>query len=362
MTSPNPTPCRVLALVADPTLQEELLRLAAAAGCDLELAVDVTGARVPWARAPLVLLDSRAAARCAAAGLPRREGVLVLSADSDGDDLWRSAVAVGAEHVVALPEGEGFLVAALGERVERADDGGRVLAILGGRGGAGASVLAAAVAVAAAESGRRALLVDCDPLGGGLDLVLGAENTAGLRWSGVALTGGRVAASALHDALPTVGGLLTVLACGRDEVAPTPEAVAAVLDAGRRAGDVVVCDLPRTDGPTTRAVLDRADSTVVVVPAEVRACAAAARVLAAVGPRATGLSVVVRGPAPGGLTAADVSRALAVPVLAATRPHPALAAQLERGGLPRRGPLPTVARRVLTALLDADLARSRRAA
>ncbi len=113
MTSPNPTPCRVLALVADPTLQEELLRLAAAAGCDLELAVDVTGARVPWARAPLVLLDSRAAARCAAAGLPRREGVLVLSADSDGDDLWRSAVAVGAEHVVALPEGEGFLVAAL---------------------------------------------------------------------------------------------------------------------------------------------------------------------------------------------------------------------------------------------------------
>jgi len=350
---------RVLALVSSGPLQEELLRLAAAAGCELELAVDTTGARMRWMRAPLVLLDAPAAARCADAGLPRRDGVLVVADEPGGDQLWRSAVAVGAEHVVALPDGEGFLVAALGERVERADDGGRVLAVLGGRGGAGASVLAAAVAGAAADSGRRALLVDCDPLGGGLDLVLGAEDTAGLRWSGVALTGGRVAASALHDALPSSGGLLTVLSCGRDDTEPAPEAVAAVLDAGRRAGDVVVCDLPRTLGPVARAVLDRADNTVLVVPAEVRACAAAARVLAAVSDRVGGLRVV-RGPAPGGLGAPDVARALGVPVLAATRPHPGLAAQLERGGLPRRGPLPALARQVLAALTDTDNGRAGR--
>jgi hypothetical protein len=74
-----------------------------------------------------------------------------------------------------------------------------------------------------------------------------------------------------------------------------------------------------------------------------------------------GLRVLVRGPAPGGLGAADVSRALGLPVLATTRPHPGLAAHLERGGLPRRGPLPTVARIVLDALVDARPA-GRRAA
>lgn len=362
LTTPTARTHRVLALVSSTALQEELLRLAAAAGCELELAADTTGARVPWVRAPLVVLDARTAQRCAAAGLPRREGVLVVSTEPGGDALWRAAVAVGAEHVVHLPDGEAFLVGALGERVERGDEGGRVLAVLGGRGGAGASVLAAAVAAAAAGSGRRALLVDVDPLGGGLDLVLGAEETAGLRWSGIALTGGRVAASALHEALPSAGGLLTVLSCGRDEVAPTAEAVAAVLDAGRRAGDVVVCDLPRTPGPAVHAVLDRADATVLVVPAEVRACAAAARVVAALGERVPGLRVVVRGPAPGGLGAADVSRALGLPVLATTRPHPGLAALLERGGLPRRGPLPTVARAVLDSLADARPVTARRAA
>lgn len=343
---------RVLALVTDPELQDELLRLAAAAGCDLELAVDVAAARVPWVRAPLVLLDAASAARCAAVGLPRRDRVLVLCGGSASDEVWRSAVAVGAEHVVHLPEGEAFLVSALGERVERSDEGGRVLAVLGGRGGAGASVLSAAVVTAAAGVGRRALLVDCDPLGGGLDLVLGAEDDPGLRWADVALTAGRVAASALHEALPSPGasGLLTVLSCGRAAADPQPEAVAAVLDAGRRAGDVVVCDLPRALGPAAEAVLDRADLAVIVVPAEVRACAAAARVLAMAGERAEVMRVVVRGPAPGGLSASDVSRALAVPLLGSARPQPGLAAALERGELPRRGPLPALAAQVLDAL------------
>lgn len=359
------TSARVLALIASGPLQEEVLRLAAAAGCELELSVDPVGARLPWANAPLVLLDEISAQRCAAAGLPRRDGVLVLTEGSAegsgeggaGDALWRSAVAVGAEHVVHLPDGERFLVNALGERLESADAGGRVLAVLGGRGGAGASVLAAAVASAAVGAARRSLLVDCDPLGGGLDLVLGAEERAGLRWSGVALTGGRVAASALREALPSADaqGLLTVLSCGRDAVGPSAEAVAAVLDAGSRAGDVVVCDLPRGSCETTLAALDRADLAVLVVPAEVRACAAAARVVAAMDARAVGLQLVVRGPAPGGLSASDVSEALGIPLLAAMRPQPGLAAALERGTLTqaRRSPLAAAARQVL-ATLDAS--------
>ncbi len=348
------TTARVLALIASGPLQEETLRLAAAAGRELELSLDPAGARLPWASAPLVLLDESAAQRCAAAGLPRRDGVLVLTDAAAGDSLWRSAVAVGAEHVVALPDGERFLIGALGERLDNADAGGRVLAVLGGRGGAGASVLAAAVGNTVVAAGRRGLLVDCDALGGGLDLTLGAEGRAGLRWSGVALTGGRVAASALREALPSADaqGLLTVLSCGRDEAAPSAQAVAAVLDAGARAGDVVVCDTSRALGEATMAALDRADLGVLVVPAEVRACAAAASMLTALGRRAAGLQLVVRGPAPGGLRASDVVDALGLPLLVSMRPQPGLAAALERGtlGLGSRSPLATAARHVLSTL------------
>ena len=51
-----------------------------------------------------------------------------------------------------------------------------VLAVIGGRGGAGASVFATALAHA---PHRRALLIDVDPWGGGIDLALGSEHDAG---------------------------------------------------------------------------------------------------------------------------------------------------------------------------------------
>jgi len=51
----------------------------------------------------------------------------------------------------------------------------------------------------------------------------------------------------LRQALPSadVHSLLTVLSCGRDEVAPSAAAVAAVIEAGRRAGDFATLPLYR---------------------------------------------------------------------------------------------------------------------
>lgn len=65
------------------------------------------------------------------------------------------------------------------------------------------------------------------------------------------------------------------------------------------------------------------------------------------------VGLVVRGPAPGGLRASDIADASDLPLIAAMRPEPMLAPQLERGGLRlrRRSPLGTAARRVL-ALVD----------
>ncbi|MGH3672325.1 MAG: septum site-determining protein Ssd, partial [Pseudonocardiaceae bacterium] len=229
-------------------LADEIARLAAAAGCEPYRITDPGMAREQWNSAPLVLLDINTATAAARAGLPRRDGVVIVSAEGD-PEAWRYAVAVGAQQVAVLPEAETWLVGALADATESPADPGRVLAVLGGRGGAGASVLATAVAVSVVGSGRHAMLVDCDALGGGLDLTLGAEEIGGLRWSGLALGRGRVPAATLRAALPAprLGGRggLTVLSCDRDGPGPDGIAVRTVCGAGRRAGNTVICDVPR---------------------------------------------------------------------------------------------------------------------
>ncbi|HLU59995.1 MAG TPA: septum site-determining protein Ssd [Pseudonocardia sp.] len=357
-------PRRGLVMVSDPDLLDALLRLAAAAGCEVQRAVDPPQARPYWSDAPLVLLDAAAAAQCARAGLPRRGDVIVAVRGAPPPSVWRHAVAVGAEHVVALPEAEQWLVAALTDAAEGPRPGGTVLAVVGGRGGAGASVLAAAVAVTAVREGGRALLVDCDPLGGGLDLVLGAEDLGGLRWPGIGVEDGRVPAAALHAALPSprIGrrdGALAVLSCDRSSHGPAPAAVRAVVEAGRRAGDVVVCDLPRHPTDAAAAALAVADLVALVVTADVRACAAGARVAATLAAHGRPVRAVVRGPAPGGIDADEVARAVGVPLLAAMRPEPGLARALERGEAPPRphGPLAGTARTVLAAVREASESR-----
>ena len=79
---------------------------------------------------------------------------LAVRPASRGRRSGEHAVAVGAEHVVALPEAESWLVSrAHRGRGGPASAAAAVLAVVGGRGGAGASVLAAAVAVTAVREG-----------------------------------------------------------------------------------------------------------------------------------------------------------------------------------------------------------------
>ncbi len=350
----------VLVLIGDDELLDDVLRLAAAASCEVHRAADPVAARPGWSSAPLVIVDEPAAQRCAGAQLPRREGVIVVIRGEPPGTVWEHAMSAGAQHVISLPEGESWLVGALCDAAEGFRRQGSVLAVVGGRGGAGASVLAAAVAVRAVADGDPVLLLDCDPLGGGLDLVLGCEDAAGPRWPELTLGGGRVPAASLRAALPapavgtTAAGdrLLSLASCGRSGDGPHPDALRAVVDAGRRAGETVVCDLPRHLTEAALAVADGADLTALVVPAEVRSCAAAARVAAILAERGATVGLVVRGPAPGGLSADDVACTLALPVITAMRPQPGLARILDQGQPPgrSRGPLATAAREILHAL------------
>jgi MinD superfamily P-loop ATPase len=142
-----------------------------------------------------------------------------------------------------------------------------------------------------------------------------------------------------------------LLSGARKGFAPEPEAVSAVVSASRRGGDVVVCDLPRDVPPPARAALELADLTVIVVPAEVRACAAAARVAERLHTFGATAQVVVRGPAPGGLRPEEVAAAVELPLLTSMPYQRGLAAAMEKGRFAvSRGPLATAAHKVLASM------------
>ena len=58
---------------------------------------------------------------------------------------------------------------------------GVAIGVIGGSGGAGATVFASALALTLGAD-RATLLVDADPLGAGIDRVLGMESLDGIRW------------------------------------------------------------------------------------------------------------------------------------------------------------------------------------
>ncbi|GIF53293.1 secretion/DNA translocation related CpaE-like protein [Asanoa ferruginea] len=337
-----------LLVTADADLLDELLRIAAAAGTEVDVAPDPTAARPRWSRAPLVIVGQDQAAACLRARLPRRQRVVIVGRGPAPG--WDLAEPLGAEYVLQLPEAEEWLLRRLGPSV---DAGGRVVAVLGGRGGAGASVLAGALAVTAARDGKRTLLIDADPFGGGLDLILGWETVEGLRWPGLTAAEGRFDPLALVRALPQRGDLV-MLSFDRGDPLPLPaEALAAALDAGRRARDLIVVDLPRRLDDAAVAALQAADHTLLVVPAELRATAAATQVAKAVTMHCAAASVVVRGPAPGNLSATEVARSVGFPLAGLLPSEPGLVRGLEHGEAPAsggRGPLADLCRRVITDL------------
>ena len=106
-----------------------------------------------------------------------------------------------------------------------------------------------------------------------------------------------------------------------------------MVDAGRRGGTTVVCDVPRQPAPAAVSAVQSADLAIIVSSCDVRGIAATAAVAAIVRTLNPNLGLVVRGPAPGGLRAAEVADVAGVPLLVAMRPEPMLGARLEHGGL-----------------------------
>lgn len=160
-----------------------------------------------------------------------------------------------------------------------------VIGVLSGCGGAGASTFAAVLAGCATPP---AFLLDCDPLGGGIDVLLGCEQLPGPRWGQVRLRGGPLDPQVLLTGLPRWHQVRFLAA----DSPPTDVAVDAVIEAASAVAPTVL-DLPRTASPVRAAALRRCDLVVLVTPAEVRAVTATAMIAPGLDPSRTAL--VVRG-------------------------------------------------------------------
>ncbi|GAA2257823.1 septum formation initiator [Actinomadura luteofluorescens] len=341
-----------LIVTGDPALADGLLRLAAAADAHAEVAYGADEARPAWTWPSLILVGADIAEDVAAAGLQRRPGV-VLVTGGPAPDAYRLAVEAGAQDVVALPDHEDWLIDAFAAACEPEGGWATALCVVGARGGAGASVLATALGLGAAGQGLRTLLVDADPFGGGVDLLLGLEAHEGVRWHDLAERRGRLSTATLRETLPGTGDL-SVLSWRRGEPVPvSEEAVRSLLDAAARGFDLVVVDVPRHPGDIGREALRAAAVTFLLVPAEVRATVAADGLATALRRDTADLRLVVQGPAPGGITPDAVAGVLGLPLAGSFDRDRRLPTAVDSGDLERacrRGPLADFCATVLADL------------
>lgn len=302
-----------LIATADERVLDDALRWCAAVGCTPEVATDVPAVRRSWRAAPVVVVGDDLAADLARERLPRRDHVLLLARSRE--DVWPLAVALGAVDVLTGDDETRALDAltlALDGRGEAC-----LVSIVGGVGGSGASTLAAVLSLVGARRGLQSLLLDADPLGGGIELVLGAESVDGLRWHDLGLTDGPVAADSLAEVLPRRGGVAT-LSWGRDGPVDVPPSLGGVLAAAVRGFDLVVADVPRHLEPAGEELVGRSVLTVVLVPEEVRAIGSARRVLERLRPHTSSVAVVSVARS-GGLGREAVEERLERPVIARLR-------------------------------------------
>lgn len=337
----------VLLATADPHLCAEVQRLAASVGVAIVHVDHGGGLLRRWATASLVLLGGDLVESTAALRPPRRAGVVLVSSGPVVPSLLRPALGLGVGEVAELPSADGWLATALAD-LEQATADCRVVGVLGGAGGAGATTFAAALGQVAARSGP-VLVVDADPLGPGADRVLGVEHADGVGWEQLAGSHGRLSARDLREGVPRRGhlGVLTWRSSSTPAL-PDPEQVGEVLAAARRGHDVVVVDLPRRGGARDRLVA-HCDLVVVVVPGTVAGVASTVRTAAALGdPARAGLLLLGRGADEHG-----AHRATGLPVLEVMAPQRGVDESVDLGLGPVRtwrGPLARAATGVLERL------------
>ncbi|MGE0255567.1 MAG: CpaE family protein [Alphaproteobacteria bacterium] len=280
--------------------------------------------------------------------------------------LYRRFLAAGVADYLVRPVAAPDLAAALAKAVETGSGGspttaarpagGRLVAVVGVRGGVGASTLALnAAALSAGKRGQRTALVDLDLAFGTLALGLDLEPSGGV--AEALARPERIDALFLASAGIRRGERLLVFAAEDDLARPGrvgAEAATRLLDEVREASERVWIDLPRGEAIHASALLAAPDRVLLVADPSLAAARDAARLaaLAAASGAASVALVLVDTGRRGALSTAEIERSAGLRVVARL-PHDRHAAAAAAAGRPLveaqpRGPYA----RALEGLLD----------
>ncbi|MGA4506410.1 septum site-determining protein Ssd [Propionibacteriaceae bacterium G1746] len=308
----------------DDGLVEQVQAAAAAVRAPVRRVRESAEVRQAWRGAPAVFVGADQAAWVAGLGLPSRRGVHVIGRSADEVMAWSVPLEAA---VLVLPAQAGFISAVLDQG--SVETSGTLVRVIGASGGVGTSTLAAGLAQVAARDAPAAL-VELARSGGGLDLLLGAEQAEGWRWDELAAATGH-----LGDLVPRLPQQLgvTLVSTGRQGHVPSSEAAIAVLRSMLRGHPVVVVDAGRGEQATGEHWSHT--RTLLVVAADVRGVVAARALVAAQGWH--DLEVVLRSGPGRTLPESDVLAALGIPVVGRIGHHPHLPRDLARGVPPASG-------------------------
>jgi Flp pilus assembly CpaE family ATPase len=309
---------------SDPRVVDELVH-DVEASADLYLALDPGSAAVVVAGEP----GLRAYAEQPP---PAGTGLVALSIDGDLTRVARAALSCGALDVLRWPEDRTSLRSTLRDAAARASlraagTNGRVVAVVGARGGAGATTIAAMLGASIPD----AVVADLDRVGAGQHAF--ASPDAEPMLDEVLAAAGDLDPPAFSSAL--VAHASGRALCGRPRSAPaTADQIASLLSLLRATVPIAVCDGGRAGDDAGRVLLTRADALVCVCAGDVASMRGA---LALGSASARPMSVVLNAAERSRLRPRDVARALGTPPACIVPFDPVVRRAGEAGRLPSRG-------------------------
>jgi Flp pilus assembly CpaE family ATPase len=293
-------------------------------------------------------------------------GVVLALDTRESVTSLRTAIRAGASGYFLWPKEREELLGAAAAAVRRARETARrctVVAVHGGRGGAGVTFVATHLAAAFARRGS-AVLLDADPVFGDVAQALGAPAGDDAEpvhtFADAASLGEDLGPEQLKGALWRHTSEVDVL------LPPSPEEAARlgpadlrlVTDAAAGIADAVVLHLPRALAPMTLAGAETADRLLEVLTLDVVSFRATSRAMEAFSPLHLDgrVAFVVNRAVRSEITPGDVRRVFGEPALAVLPLDRAVRSSQERGRLsPARGRMARRFDRLAAALTERDV-------
>jgi pilus assembly protein CpaE len=259
--------------------------------------------------------------------------------------VLREAIEAGVRGVFAWPEERQELVrtivAAPREDETSPAGRGRVIAVVGARGGAGATFLATHLAAAFSDQGRMCVLVDVDGSFADVTAALGIAGQTETRTTTDLLpVAQELTSDHVEDALHHHERGFSVLLAPIDP-SPSSPLLAALYDAAVRllaqTHDVVILHLPRSLEDTARAAINLSDEVVLVMAPALSSLHSARRVADAFGLREPSgrCRIVINQLVRGGVGPGEVEQAVGIQPSAGIRFDPRVGRAQDRGELLR---------------------------